>query len=153
MGVGEGSDWFRNVLVLPRPLACTGLAVAGGRVADRSRRVVRGVPSMPAHMGGADCLPGGPSSIPGRGVGCVSSGGVSRDRGHAGLAHANLAAHPGPRGFHGFSRSVIVWMVRLEEGQYALGAFAGPLGQEPAVSLAPSAYGVTFVHAFKHVAW
>jgi len=59
------------------------------------------------HMGGAGCLPGGSGSGTGCGVGCVAGGGVGGDRDLASLAHANLTAHPGSRGFHCLSRSVI----------------------------------------------
>lgn len=136
------------MLVLPRPLAGGALAVVVvGRLADGNHRAARRVTRMPRHVDGGDCLPGGSSSNTGRGVGCVAGCGMSSDGGRAGLADAHLATHPRPRGLHGLARSVIAGMTRLEEGQHALGAVAGPLGQELAVSPTPSG-----AHAIKYVA-
>lgn len=70
LGVSEQVDCFGDAVVLPRLLTCASLAVTWERVVDGGHRVVRGVPRMPAHMGGSGRLPGGASS----GTGCRVGG-------------------------------------------------------------------------------
>lgn len=94
LGVSEQADCFGDAVVLPCLFTCAGLAVTGEGVVDGGHRVVRGVPRMPAHMGGSGRLPGGASSGTGCRVGGAAGGSVCGARDLAGLADANLAAWP-----------------------------------------------------------
>lgn len=127
---GRASVWEHQWPETPRKapvlpimfLGDAGDSGGGNSVSGSMRGVIR-------NMGGASGVTGGAGRGPGREVIRVAGGGVSSQCGSTNFFHRYLAARPGTPGFDGFSRSVVLRILCLEEGKHVLGAAGSPKHQ------------------------
>jgi hypothetical protein len=69
---------------------------------------------------------GGSRGSSARNVVSAAGGGVGGDCGGAGLTALYLTSRPGPPGFDGFARTIVLRVLLLKELEHVLGAVGGP---------------------------